>query len=63
MEYEEIQEHAYVTCPQCHEKFLLVWNDYSFGDKKQTLFVRSSPSGGVYDVLVRCPHCDLEESL
>ncbi len=30
---------------------------------KVTLEVRGCPSGGVYDVIVRCPHCDYEEPL
>ena len=50
-------------CPQCKKEFQLVWNDYSFGDKIQTLIIRSCPSGGIYDVLIRCAFCNYEEEL
>ena len=58
---DKIKEHIYATCPQCKAKFILEWND-DFG-VKQTLIIRSCPSGGVYDVSVRCPKCGLEEEL
>ena len=50
-----------VTCPQCKEKFILIWNDYS--DTPETLKLRGCPSGGIYDVSIKCPHCDYEEPL
>lgn len=50
-----------VTCPQCSKEFKLIWNDYS--DKKQTLIMRGCPSGGIYDVRIKCPHCDYQEEL
>ena len=52
-----------VECPLCKYKFILRWNEYSYGDKKQTLIMRWCPSGGIYDCLVRCPKCDYEEDL
>ncbi len=48
-------------CPQCRKGFELTWNDYS--GRPQTLFIRGCPSGGIYDVLINCPHCDYEEPL
>jgi hypothetical protein len=48
-------------CPQCERKFELCWNDYS--DRKQTLFMRGCPSGGIYDVSIHCPHCNYQEEL
>lgn len=59
------QQLKFVVCPQCKKEFRLIWNDYSFGnrDQKQTLHIRSCPSGGVYDVSIECPHCDYEEDL
>lgn len=54
------------VCPQCQKPFRLVWNDYTrIGGEYtvQTLHVRSCPSGGVYDVSIRCPHCDYGEEL
>jgi uncharacterized C2H2 Zn-finger protein len=48
-------------CPQCNKLFKLGWNDYS--DKPQTLFIRACPSGGIYNVFIRCPYCDYEEEL
>jgi len=61
MEKSEIIKHTYVTCPQCGEKFILVWNG-NFGEK-QTLNIRYCPSGVVYDVEVACPNCGLVEEL
>lgn len=58
---EEVELYAYVTCPQCHTKFKLIW-DADHGEK-QTLYVRSCPSGGVYGVSVACSNCDYEEEL
>lgn len=58
-----------VVCPQCKKPFRLIWNDYTHisGTKdqwhKQTLIIRGCPSGGIYDVAIRCPHCDYEEDL
>lgn len=50
-----------MECPQCRKAFVLIWNDYS--DKRQTLFMRGCPSGGIYDVAIKCPHCNYEEPL
>ena len=50
-----------VVCPQCRTPFRLIWNDYA--DFQQTLDIRDCPSGGVYDVTIRCPHCDYREEL
>ena len=61
-----------VICPQCKEKFILRWEDYT--DYKErieaegkaaeiTLVVRSCPSGGIYDVSIKCPYCNYEEEL
>ena len=51
----------HVVCPQCKKPFVLNWVNYS--DKPETLICRSCPSGGLYDVSIRCPHCDYEEEL
>lgn len=50
-----------VICPQCKSDFKLTWDDYS--DSPSTLIIRGCPSGGIYDVSIRCPHCDYEEEL
>ena len=50
-----------VVCPQCKKPFKLNWVDYN--DDVVTLCIRSCPSGGIYDVIIRCPHCDYEEDL
>lgn len=52
-----------VVCPQCKRPFQIVWDDY--GDHRQTLIIRSCPSGGIYDISIRCGHrdCDYEEPL
>ena len=50
-----------VICPQCKEPFRLTWNDYS--DTPETLKLVGCPSGGIYCVRIRCPHCDYEEDL
>ena len=60
---QEDDGHARVECPQCRKTFRLIWNDYSFGDTKQTLSPSSCPSGGIYDMKVSCPYCDYEEEL
>lgn len=62
-----------VVCPQCDKEFRLCWNDYTTPDGKspardiqflpETLLVRDCPSGGIYDVRIRCPHCKYEEPL
>ena len=55
-----------VICPQCRKPFRLIWNDYTAIDgesQKQSLMLRSCPSGGIYDVFIACPHCNYEESL
>lgn len=53
-----------VECPQCHKKFGLAWNDYSYvNGTPQTLHIRACPSGGIYDVSITCPHCDYKEEL
>ncbi len=52
---------ADVECPQCRKAFVLTWNDYS--GTPCTLQLRGCPSGGIYDVSIRCPHCDYEEEL
>lgn len=57
---EKISE---VTCPQCKKEFVLVWNEYTEGDKKQSLFFRGCPSGGIYDCYIGCPYCDYVEEL
>jgi hypothetical protein len=55
---------ANVRCPQCKNYFALCWLDYFGGEPvPQTLFIRSCPSGGVYDVSVHCPCCNYEEPL
>jgi len=51
----------YAVCPKCSKSFKLVWDDY--GDDEVTLGARGCPSGGIYDVFVRCPHCQHKESL
>ena len=60
------------VCPYllCGKKFKLTWNDYSpvrEGDyslcHRQTLIIRSCPSGGIYDIEIHCPHCNYEEPL
>jgi DNA-directed RNA polymerase subunit RPC12/RpoP len=50
-------------CPQCKEWFKLVWNDYSTDEGKQSLIMRGCPSGGIYDVYIKCPNCSYEEEL
>ena len=57
----QAQRLADVVCPQCRQPFTLLWTDYS--DEVTTLVLRGCPSGGIYDVLIRCPHCDYEEEL
>lgn len=53
-----------VSCPQCHRPFVLRWQtSWRDSEAKVTLDVRGCPSGGVYDVLIRCPHCNYEEPL
>jgi DnaJ-class molecular chaperone len=56
-----------VACPQCREPFRLTWNDYTrisaTACAKQTLVMRGCPSGGIYMVSIKCPHCDYEEEL
>jgi DNA-directed RNA polymerase subunit RPC12/RpoP len=59
---------ADMTCPQCGKEFKLMWNDYTKvgiggGFVPQTLIMRGCPSGGIYDVSIRCPHCDYVEEL
>ena len=50
----------HVVCPQCKKDFKLTWDgDYN----NQPLVIRSCPSGGIYDVSIKCPHCDYEEDL
>lgn len=48
-----------VTCPQCGKWFVLTWGEYG----RVSLAMRGCPSGGIYDVRIRCPHCDYEEEL
>lgn len=48
------------VCPQCKNAFELNWDG---GSDKETLILRGCPSGGIYDVSIRCPHCDYEEQL
>lgn len=50
-----------IICPQCKKEFILTWDDYT--NKPQTLFFNGCPSGGIYNVFIRCPHCDYEEEL
>ena len=57
----EERDLKHVICPQCNKGFALVWEDYT--DERRTLIIRGCPSGGIYDVSIRCPHCDYEEAL
>lgn len=51
-----------VFCPQCKKDFILSFQEEYYGERlKTTLAVRSCPSGGVYSVEIRCPHCNYEE--
>jgi rRNA maturation protein Nop10 len=50
-----------IMCPQCGKDFQLTWQDY-YG-KTATLEIRGCPSGGIYDVIISCPHCNYEEPL
>lgn len=53
-----------MTCPQCGKPFVLKWADWDLQrDERQTLVIRGCPSGGIYDVLIRCAFCDYEEPL
>jgi hypothetical protein len=53
-----------MVCPQCVAEFVLRWEDYMHcDDKPVTLIIRDCPSGGIYDVCIRCPECDYEEEL
>lgn len=60
-----------MTCPQCRKPFQLRWQDTEWTDYRRiglrrvdvTLVIRDCPSGGIYDVLISCPHCDYEEPL
>ncbi len=59
-----------VKCPQCGKLFELEWdNEGMIYDaeldkyKEATLKISSCPSGGVYTVLINCPHCSYEEEL
>lgn len=52
---------ADVICPQCKRPFRLCWDDYP--TRQHTLRIYACPSGGVYNVKVRCPYCDYEEGL
>lgn len=56
-------EKVNALCPQCKSWFMLRWNDYNYRGRKQTLFPRSCPSGGMYDIRIECPHCDYSEQL
>lgn len=47
-----------VQCPQCKRDFRLSW-DGPVG----TLVIRECPSGGIYDVAIKCPYCDYREEL
>ena len=58
---ETLFEKAAVHCPQCKKYFWLVW-DADLGEK-ETLHIATCPSGGIYSVKVKCPHCDYEEEL
>jgi hypothetical protein len=51
---------ADVICPQCKKPFRLDWNGYT---GPLTLDIRDCPSGGVYNVTIRCPHCGYDEEL
>jgi hypothetical protein len=56
------------VCPQCKKDFRLTWRDYErdgsgYRDVTTTLCIRSCPSGGIYDVSIKCPNCDYEEPL
>lgn len=55
----------YQKCPQCKKYFQLRWKDYNdnYSTVKETLIIRSCPSGGIYDVSIECPYCDYEEEL
>jgi len=54
-------EELYLVCPQCRKRFYPIWDDSN--NLKQTLIIRSCPSGGIYDVHIECPHCDFHEDL
>jgi RNA polymerase subunit RPABC4/transcription elongation factor Spt4 len=65
-EEREERKIAQVVCPQCKREFTLCWNDYSVitdGKYKETLVLRGCPSGGIYDVTIKCPFCDYSEAL
>lgn len=51
----------YQKCPQCQKYFKLIW-DHGFKEK-DTLAISSCPSGGIYNVVIRCAYCDYEEEL
>lgn len=50
-----------VVCPKCEKEFKLAWQDY--GESPVTLSAKGCPSGGIYDVSIKCPHCEYEEHL
>lgn len=48
-----------VVCPQYGANFVLTWVGYK--GNPETLVLRGCPSGGIYDVRVRCPYCTYKE--
>ncbi len=52
-----------MACPQCRKKFTLRRRDSWRNPEPTTLIIRDCPSGGVYDVQIKCPHCYYEEEL
>lgn len=59
-----------MTCPQCKKPFVLSWEDYDYDPNTKkyqtvacTLILRGCDSGGIYNVEIKCPHCDYEEEL
>jgi hypothetical protein len=51
-----------MICPQCMKQFILSWN-YGYMIGHPTLKFRECPSGGIYDVYIKCPHCDYQEDM
>lgn len=60
VEEVDLEKANHVLCPQCKRRFVLRWAEY---DRPCTLIIRNCPSGGIYDVSLRCPYCDYEEPL
>lgn len=52
-----------VICPQCKKPFRLTWDNDDYKSTTKTLILRGCPSGGIYDVSIKCPHCNYQEDL